>query len=132
MPIGAKWAFRLSGLCDCQAARWSLAAPGDFLCVGVPFGVIPRTVSEFLDFAATGRTHHLVDPFNAPAGSALNNDPGLVRQQYPRDARVVIHRAAAPEGIPGGFFAFAHFDIGGCDAEIASAPLVYEWLTPGV
>jgi hypothetical protein len=55
----------------------------------------------------------------------------LVRRQYPRDARVIIHRAAAPEGIPRGPFAFAHFDIGGCDAEIASAPLVYERLAPG-
>ena len=115
----------------CQAARWSLAVPGDFLCVGVSFGVTPRTVFEFLDFAATGRTYHLVDSFNEPAGSVFNNDPDLIRRQYPRDARVIIHRAAAPEGIPGGPFAFAHFDIGGGDAEIASAPLVYERLTPG-
>jgi hypothetical protein len=115
----------------CQAARWSLAVPGDFLCVGVSFGVTPRTVFEFLDFAPTGRTYHLVDPFNAPAGSVFNNDPDLVRRQYPPDALVVIHRAAAPEGIPSGPFAFAHLHIGGGDAEIASAPLVYERLTPG-
>jgi hypothetical protein len=62
----------------------------------VSFGVTPRTVFEFLDFAATGRTYHLVDHFNAPAGEPYNNDPDLVRRQYPRDARVVIHRAAAP------------------------------------
>jgi hypothetical protein len=115
----------------CQAARWSLAVPGDFLCVGVSFGVTPRTVFEFLDFAATSRTYHLVDHFNAPVGGVYNNDPDLVRRQYPRDARVIIHRAAAPEGIPGGPFAFAHFHIGGGDAEIVSIPLVYDRLTPG-
>jgi hypothetical protein len=60
-----------------------------------------------------------------------NNDPDLVRRQYPRDARVIIHRAAAPEGIPAGPFAFAHCDIGGGDAEIASIPVLYERLTPG-
>jgi hypothetical protein len=65
----------------CQAARWSLAAPGDFLWVGVSFGITPRTVFEFVDFGATGRTYHLVDPFNAPPGGVYNNDPDLVRQR---------------------------------------------------
>ena len=115
----------------CQAAKWSLAHPGDFLCVGVSFGIAPRVVFEFIDFDSSGRTYHLVDPFDAAVARGFNSDAELVREQYPHDAKIAIHKAFAPEGIPDVNLAFAHFNTGNPTAETASLPLVYERLSPG-
>lgn len=115
----------------CQAARWSLACPGDYLCVGVSFGVSARVVFEYLDFASTGRAYHFVDPFDAATAGIHNADAELVRRQYPPDAKIVIHKALAPEGIPNASIAFAHFNTGHPEAEAASLPIVYERLAPG-
>jgi hypothetical protein len=115
----------------CQAARWALRADGDFLCAGVSFGVAPRTVFEFLNFPATGRSYHLLDPFDPAKSGPFNGDANLVLRQYPADAKIVIHRAYAPEGIPKLPLAFAHFDTSKPEVEAASLPIVYRLLSPG-
>ena len=113
----------------CQAARWSLRVPGDFLCVGVSFGIAPRVVFEYTDLQADGRTYHLVDPFTV--GGVFNTDSDSVRRRFPPEAKVVIRQGFAPEAIPDVPLAFAHFDTGHADAEAASLPTVYRRLAPG-
>jgi len=115
----------------CQAARWALAVRGDFLCAGVSFGIAPRVAFEFLDFAGTGKTYHLLDPFDPAISGRFNGDADLVRRQYPDDAKIIIHRAFAPEGIPDVPLAFAHFDTSKPAVEAASLPIIYPLLSPG-
>ena len=113
----------------CQAARWALGAKGDFLCVGVSFGIAPRVVFEYTDLRDTGRTYHLVDPFTV--GGAFNTDPDAVHRRFPAAAKVIIHKGFAPEAIPDVPLAFAHFDTSRPAVEAVSLPIVYRQLSPG-
>jgi hypothetical protein len=125
----------------CMTALSCRNVPGDFVCIGVDYGVAPRMVYDFLDFATLGKTLHLVDPFNAIWDAAsqttrpyYNTDPDYVRQQYPADAPVRMHRGSVPEALPlpdVSRIAFAFMDTGDADAEAKSLPVLFHQLSPG-
>jgi hypothetical protein len=121
------WCF-LAGLCR--------DVPGDFLYAGVSFGLGAKLVYEFTD-ACAGKTFHLVDPFDASvsrsdksASEKYNNSADYVRQQYPADAKIVIHQTTIPMEPPQPL-AFAVLHTGDPASERATLPVFYDALSPG-
>ncbi len=114
-------------------ANYAKDLPGDFLAVGISYGVAARLVYELVQFQGTGKTLHLIDPFVA-AGSteekvpSYNTDADYVAAQYPAGASVKIHKRFIPECFPlDGVtaFAFVHLNTGVAKAEADS--LAYLW-----
>jgi hypothetical protein len=68
----------------CCFANLCRDVPGDFVCAGVSWGVMPRMVFDFVDFASLDKTLHLIDPFEgsiATTGAhaqSFNSDPDYV------------------------------------------------------
>ena len=114
------------------------SVPGDFLCAGVSFGLAPRILYDFLDFATLNKTLHLVDPFEGIASSRTgaisahyNRDPDFVLNQYPAGAPIVLHRERVPMNKVPGKLAFVFADTGDAVADAAALPDFYEALSPG-
>jgi hypothetical protein len=121
------WCF-LAGLCR--------EVPGDFLYAGVSFGLSAKLVYEFTD-ACAGKTFHLVDPFDAAVSRSdkrtsakYNNSVDYVRQQYPADAKIMIHQTTIPMDPPQPL-AFAVLHTGDPASERVTLPVFYDALSPG-
>jgi O-methyltransferase len=124
-----------------MAAQLAREAAGDYLCIGVAYGVAPRILYDVAELERFERTLHLVDPFTAIWNSKsawtrsfYHNDPTIVTRQYPHDARVQIHRGLAPDILPlrgVSRIAFAYLDTSDEFAETASLQLIWPQLSPG-
>lgn len=123
----------------CQIAARCIQISGDFVCIGVSFGVVPRVVYDFVNLAGTEKTLHLIDPFNATGGedgdnrSYYNTDPEVVASQYQDGARIEIHRDYAPaalDHVPGPI-AFAFLDTGHTPSDVASIAALYPRMSEG-
>jgi hypothetical protein len=117
----------------CRLAELCRDVPGDFVVCGVSWGVAPRVIYDYLDFASLGKTFHFVDPFtgiDSMSGGGVvakyNADPDYVRRQYPADAPVRIHRVAIPAGLPlAGAERFAFVYLNTSDGEAEARSLAY-------
>jgi len=131
-------ATRYSNYNNCFFANLCREVPGDFLCAGVSWGLAARMVFDFTNFAALGKTLHLVDPFegivskrHGDVSARYNFDPDYVLQQYPTGAHVVLHRQRIPlDEIPGKL-AFVFSDTGDAVADAEALQGLYEALSPG-
>jgi hypothetical protein len=111
----------------------ALRVPGDFVSIGISYGVTPKVLYELL-LKGTGRRYHLVDPFEEDTIDNYCDDPGLVMAQFGGDPSVLLYRATAPEAFPLPLvdgMAFAELDTGNERAELASMPYLIDRLTPG-
>lgn len=89
----------------CLFATITKALDGDFLTAGVSYGIAPRVIYEFTNFATLGKRLHLIDPFTGVTASGAvehtyNTNIELVRKQYPTDAPVIFHQALIPDCLP--------------------------------
>jgi hypothetical protein len=117
----------------CILAQQCRDVIGDFLCIGVSFGVGPRMIFDYVDLASTEKTLHLVDPFDRSGSKGdraqryyYNSDPEAVTKQFPPSSRLAVHRGFAPVVLaeierP---IAFAHLNATDVMSEVASV----EWL----
>ncbi len=122
----------------CRIASLCRHVDGDFLFAGISYGVVSRTVYEYVEFSQLNKTMHLIDPFmgiNDASGSSTrptyNTDPDYVRMQYRKDAPVKFYLATIPNGLPTGKYAFAHFGTGDLQSEAATIPALFSALSPG-
>jgi hypothetical protein len=131
--------YRLYNIC---MAGWLCRnVPGDFICIGVDYGVAPRMVYDFVGLDQLGKTLHLVDPFTAvwdaktPGKYAnYNTAPDYVVAQYPAGASIKLHTGLAPDVLPlPGVkqVAFAFLDVSDAEAESSSLPILFDQLSPG-
>lgn len=111
--------------------------PGDFVCAGVSWGVMPRMVFDFTDFLKLGKTLNLIGPFEGivsnytgQVSENFNRDPDYVMRQYPPNAPVVLHRNRIPFRLPGRF-AFVFTDTANPAADAEALPFFYEGLNSG-
>lgn len=122
----------------CFFANLCRDVPGDFLCAGVSWGLMPRVVFDFVDFPELGKTLHLIDPFEGivskrPGDQSprYNRDPEYVLRQYPKGASILVHRERIPlYGLPSKL-AFVFTDTGDPAADAESMAGFYEALSPG-
>lgn len=120
----------------CYFAERCRHIPGDFVCAGVSWGVGPRIIFDFVDFASLGKKFHLIDPFEGTISSTgehatgFNCDPDYVLRQYPPDAPIVLHRKPIPVRL-NGKLAFVSTDTADPAADAESLPIFYEALNPG-
>jgi len=139
-PFNAPNESRLRHYCACMYADFSKTIPGDFVSAGISFGVAPRVIYDFVDFARLHKTYHFIDPFlgiNYPGTgpNPYNTDFELVRRQYPEEAPIVFHRQRLPDcfpldGLDRGL-AFIHLNTTHPPAEAASLRYLYDTLNPG-
>lgn len=107
--------------------------PGDFVSVGISYGVAPKVLYELV-VKGTARKYHLVDPLQDVEGQGYCSDPAFVVSQFEGDPMVHLHRAAAPDVFPlplAEGLAFAELSTGNEPAELASMPYLINCLTPG-
>ena len=130
-----RWRYRIYNVC--YFADLCSRVPGDFVCAGVSWGVAPRIVFDFVNFANLGKTLHLIDPFEGIVANDSNKiakkyncDPDYVLRQYPNGAPVVLHRERIPFRLAGPL-AFVFTDTGNPQADAAALPIFYESLVPG-
>ncbi len=121
----------------CFFADFCRNIPGDFACAGVSWGITPRIVFDFVDFAKLGKMLHLIDPFEGIVSNTsdvvaerYNRDPDYVLRQYPAAALIVLHRKRIPFKLPGKY-AFIFSDTGNAAADAETIPIFYEALNPG-
>ena len=100
----------------CWAANHAKNIPGDFVDCGVNTGIFARSVINYIDFNATGKTYHLVDTFaGLDARYSTQEELGQeLNQKYTkykdtlydqvkntfRDFNVNIIKGAVPEALP--------------------------------
>jgi len=74
---------------------------GDFLFVGISYGVAPRVVYDFLDFGKLNKKFILVDSFigedNDGFNEAYNTSIEFVKEQYPKNSPVIIEKQSIPD-----------------------------------
>lgn len=121
----------------CYLAGLCRNVPGDFACAGVSYGLSARVMYDFTDFAALGKTLHLIDPFEGIVSNQTdrvsehyNRDPNYVLRQYPAGAPIALHRQRIPFRLPGKL-AFVFSDTGNAAADAEALPIFYEALSPG-
>jgi len=108
-------------------------AAGDFVSVGVSYGVTAKVLYELL-IKGHERTYHLVDPFVGREGWGYCQDPAFVMAQFGGDPFVRLHQAAAPDAFPlplSNGLAFVDLDTGDERADLASLPYLIDRLSPG-
>ena len=107
---------------------------GDFMSIGVSYGVTSKVLYELL-LKGTERTYHLVDPFVGKPGWGYCQDPSFVMAQFDGDPLVRLHQAPAPGAFPlplgGHGLAFVDIDTGDEAADVASLPYLIDRLSPG-
>jgi hypothetical protein len=126
--------YRLYNICT--FAKQCTDVPGDFLFCGISYGVAARVVYDYVDIAE--KHMHLIDGFTGLAGDGkvspyYNTSPGYVQRQYPNDAPVTVHVGFVPQAVPA-FpcgLAFAHFNTGNLEAELATLPAVFAEMNSG-
>ncbi len=131
--------YRLYNIC--MMARLCRNVPGDFLFVGISYGVGPRLLYDFLDFGKLDKTLHLLDPFTGIVDRSAkltlgvyNTDPERVRAQYPPGAPIRIHCGVIPDLLPlpdVTRLAFVSLDTSDLVAESESLPILFEQLSSG-
>ena len=124
---------------ECVIAQLCSNVPGDFICAGVSWGLAPRMIYDYVAFSETGKTFHLIDPFegiwSASSREAVpfyNTDPEYVRRQYPTAARIKFHRKLIPDAFPlPGVekIAFAMLNTGDEKSEALSLPILFDALS---
>jgi hypothetical protein len=136
-PFGSHETNQYRNYNVCYFAYHCRGIPGDFVCAGVSWGVMPRIVFDFVDFPKLGKTLHLVDPFEGivsnernQVAESFNRDPDYVLRQYPSGAPVILHRKRIPIHLPGKF-AFVFSDTGNPAADAEALPIFYEQLNSG-
>jgi len=113
-------------------AEMALRVPGDFVTVGISYGVTEKVVYELV-VKGTQRTYHLIDPFIGDPGDYCV-DPSVVTAQFGGDPRVRFHLTPAPQVFPLPLthgLAFAELSTGTQEAEVASLPYLIDSLNPG-
>lgn len=106
---------------------------GDFLSVGVSYGVAPKVLYDLV-LKGGKRAYHLVDPFTGKGGTGHRQDPADVMAQFGGDPLVRLHMTPAPQVFPIHFddgLAFAELSTGDEQAELASLPYLIGCLNPG-
>jgi hypothetical protein len=113
-------------------AELALRVPGDFVNVGVSYGVSEKVVYELV-VKGTQRTYHLIDPFDGdPRDYCV--DPSVVVARFSGDPCVQFHLTPAPQVFPlvlGNGLAFAELSTGNQEAQLASLPYLIGSLNPG-
>lgn len=129
------WRYRIYNVAS--FGRLCGSIEGDFVCAGVSWGVAPRLVFDYVDLSSTGKTLHLIDPFEGivendskRTNSNYNQDPDYVLRQYPAGAKIELHREKVPLRL-NRQLAFVFTDTGNPTADAAAIPLFYEELSPG-
>lgn len=139
-PNNSEHLTRLRIYNACLFAELAKAVPGDYLSAGISYGVAPRIIYDFVEFWKLGKTYHFIDPFtgaNNPADKQVhryNEDAAFVKQQYPANAAISIHKALIPNCFPIDSIdslAFVHLNVTHPPSEAASLAYLYEKLSPG-
>jgi hypothetical protein len=113
-------------------AEMALRVPGDFVSIGISYGVTEKVVYELV-VKGTQRTYHLIDPF---VGDPHENcvDPSVVVARFSGDPHVRLHLTPAPQVFPlvlDNGLAFAELSTANQEAELASLPYLIASLNPG-
>jgi hypothetical protein len=107
--------------------------PGDFVSVGISYGVTPKVLYELV-VKGTKRTYHLIDPFEGEPGANYCEDADFVRSQFRGDPFVSLHLTPAPAvfplDLPHGL-AFAELSTGDDHADLDSMGHLLESLNRG-
>lgn len=91
--------LRLRVYLTCLFAEIASQVRGDFVSIGVSYGVTSKVLYELL-LKGTQRTYHLVDPFVGRLEHGCCQDPSLVIAQFDGDPFVRVHQTAAPAAFP--------------------------------
>ena len=83
----------------CWAANKVRSLDGDFVDCGVCYGILPKTVCEYIDFATLEKTYFLVDPWGeTPEGGLYKVDIyDEVRARFAEYPNVKLIRGLVPE-----------------------------------
>jgi hypothetical protein len=119
----------------CRFADLCRHVPGDFVCAGISFGIMPRILFDYVDFPSLGKTFHLIDPFEGIGShdrisARYNCDPDYVMRQYPEGSPIILHRKRIPLRLPGKI-AFVTTNTGNPEADAEALPIFYEAMSPG-
>lgn len=123
----------------CQFASLCSNIPGDFVSVGVSYGVSARTVFDYVNFPSLGKTMHLVDPLTGADGEPgktrfyYNLNPDNLLAQFPKGAPIKLHREFAPKAFSlfDDAISFAFLNTGHAQSEAESIAVLYRRLTAG-
>jgi len=131
--------FRLRAYFLCMLAAQAQRAEGDFVEIGISYGVANHIIYDFINFPELGKVCHYVDPFVGDDGygslkSNYNTDIEKVKAQYPKDAPIRFHEGFIPAVLPlPGVekISFAYLNTGAYEAEAKSIPWLYEKMSHG-
>lgn len=131
--------FRLRAYFLCMLAQQASKTRGDFVEIGISFGIANHIIYDFVDFPSLGKTCHYVDPFKGDDGhgaikSNYNTDIRKVREQYPAGSPIRFHEVFVPQALPlpgVEHISFAYLNTGAHEAESACLEWLYEQMSPG-
>ena len=121
------------------AAQQALSLEGDFVECGVWYGVLSKTVCEYVNFGSTGRNFYLIDSWGAQEGSHPNPNYqedifDLVKNRFSMYPNVHLVRGLVPkvlEQVPTTKVAYLAIDMNGSVAELAALEFFYEKMVSG-
>lgn len=123
------------------AAQRALRLEGDFIECGVWYGLLSKTICEYLNFdSQTTKTFYLVDTWGDPCEKSLNH-PGfpddvfdVVKKRFEPYKNVKLVRGHVPnilDSIPVKKISYLSIDMNGDFAERRTLEKYYELLVPG-
>jgi O-methyltransferase len=124
----------------CTWAAWQVeSVEGDFVDCGVWYGVLPKTVCEYIDIESTERTYFLVDSWGSDSlvqnrGKYSDDIYKIVQNRFSKYSNVELVRGLVPDvlaQIPTKKVAFLALDMNGFKAEIQALEHFYPILSKG-
>jgi len=123
----------------CWAASRAIHLDGDFIELGVWYGVLSKTICEYVSFEKMDKNFYLVDAFGKMPGSHTNKNYEndifqIVKERFLIYPNVKFIRGLVPEileKIPSQRVAYLSIDMNGSEPERAALEYYYDKLVPG-
>jgi len=123
----------------CWAASQAIHLEGDFIECGVWYGILSKTICEYIEFSSQNRNFYLVDSWGkmpgSHAGANYQEDIyDIVKKRFAKWPNVSLIRGLVPEAlfrIPSQKVAYLSIDMNGSEPEKAALEYFYEKIVPG-
>jgi O-methyltransferase len=117
------------------AATHALRVPGDFIEVGVWWGVLSKTILEYNSPQISGRRFYLVDPWGGVVGTRYSeNIFNKIEERFSDYQNVHLVKGLAPQilsSIKIEKIAYLSIDMNNFQAEVDCLKFLYPLLSPG-
>ena len=122
----------------CWAANQAAQLEGDFVECGVWYGVLSRTIAEYISFHKTNKNFYLLDTFgNLGRNDRKEYDPDIydvVKKRFSEFDNVHLIRGFVPDTltqVPSKKISYLSIDMNGVEPERHALNFFYEKMVPG-